>query len=127
MKARILVIDDDPDIVEVLRARLEANDYSVLSASDGEDGLIKIRQEAPDLVVLDIIMPRMDGFNLVKEIKANKETRDIPIIILTAKDKMRDLFEMEGVSEYMVKPFKTEELLEKIKSLLIKQKKIDEY
>jgi len=111
MSKRILVVDDEPDIVEVVRLRLEANNYEVIAAYDGEEGLRKARNEQPDLIILDILMPEMDGYTFVRELKADESIKDIPIVVLTAKDKMRDLFAIEGIKDYIVKPFKGEELV----------------
>lgn len=113
-KKKILIVDDEPELVEMLRMRLEASDYEVVSANDGEEGLQKTKSEKPDLVVLDIMMPKKDGYTFVKEMKTDKTTKHIPVIVLTAKTKMQDLFEMEGVKDYVVKPFESKELLAKI-------------
>ena len=115
---KILIVDDNPDIVNLVKVRLEANHYQALAAYDGEEALKVVAQQKPDLMIVDIIMPKVDGYNFVKEIKSNKETREIPIIILTAKEKMKDLFAIEGVADYIIKPFKDEELIGKIKTLL---------
>ncbi|MFC1480144.1 PleD family two-component system response regulator [Candidatus Omnitrophota bacterium] len=120
MANKILLIDDDPIIVKVVKSRLEASSYKVISASNGSEGLEKAVNEHPDLIILDIMMPEMDGYAFVKEIKSNPSAKHIPIIILTVKDKMKDLFEMEGVKDYLIKPFKEEDLLEKIKKHLEK-------
>jgi CheY-like chemotaxis protein len=97
MARKILVIDDEPDVREMLKERLEANGYTIVIAVDGEDGLQKVDQESPDLIVLDIMMPKMDGYTFVRELKAKQLERPIPIIMLTAKDMMQDLFAFEGV------------------------------
>jgi len=115
MANKILLIDDDPDLVELVKSRLEAEEYEVITASDGSAGLEKSITESPDLIILDIMMPNMDGYTFVKEIKANPSIKHIPIVVLTAKDKMRDLFELEGVKAYITKPFKAEEFLEEVK------------
>lgn len=115
---KILVIDDDPDIVELVKMRLAESGYNVVTAGNGKDGLDKVARENPDLIVLDVLMPSMDGYTFIKELKASQRAKSIPIIILTAKEKMKDLFEMEGVKHYMVKPFDSKELLVKIKQCL---------
>jgi two-component system alkaline phosphatase synthesis response regulator PhoP len=114
-KKRILLVDDEPELVEMLTTRLEANDYDVSIAFDGEAGLKKLRDEMPDLVVLDVGLPGMDGYTFVRAASADEKIKQVPIIILTSRDKMQDLFEMEGIKEYVTKPFEAEELLEKIK------------
>jgi len=115
---KILVIDDDPEIVDLVKSRLEASNYSVVTACDGEDGLDKTRHESPHLIIVDIAMPKKDGYTFVLDLKSKDEFKNIPIVILTAKDKMRDIFAAEDVHHYMVKPFVAKELLEKLKELL---------
>ncbi len=117
-KRLILVVDDEADVVSVLSKRLEDSGYEVMAASDGQEGLQKINKEKPDLIILDIGMPRMDGYTLMRELKSNADFKSIPVIVLTARGQMQDLFKMEGVKDYMTKPFKSEELLERIKKLL---------
>jgi len=97
---------------------LEAQDYDVITASTGDEGLKKVRSEKPDLILLDIMMPLTDGYTFVREIKASEEFKSIPIIIQTAKAELKDLLEVEGVSDYIVKPYKAEEILEMVKKYL---------
>ena len=123
MSKKILVIDDEPAIVKVVKSRLEANKYQVISASDGEEGLTKIVSEKPDLVILDLMMPKMDGYNMLINIKEMSETigiQDVPVIVLTARgeQKIKDMVEHEKIADYMVKPFKGEELVAKVKKIL---------
>ncbi|MBU0467408.1 MAG: response regulator transcription factor [Candidatus Omnitrophota bacterium] len=113
---KVLLIDDEPHIVKMVKSRLEANGYEVVTAFDGEEGLAKMILERPDIVVLDIRMPKMDGYTFARELK--KEKNKVPIIILTANAAMTDLFEEEGITDCVYKPFKTEELLEKIRKHL---------
>ena len=114
MKKKILIIDDDQSTVLVLKARLEANGFDVISASDGDEGLKLLEKQDPDLILLDIVMPKMDGYTFVRKMKYNNSIRPIPIIMLTASDQMKDLFELEGVKDYVVKPFDPGTLLKKI-------------
>ena len=114
--SKILVIDDEPHIVELLRSRLQAHGYDVVTAANGKEGLERVQQENPDLIILDILMPAMDGYTFVRRLR--KDGQQIPVIVLTGQGAMRDLFAVEGVNDYMVKPFKSEELLEKIKKHL---------
>jgi len=120
MAKKILVIDDEPNIVDVLKARLEANGYEVVIAHDGDSGLDAVKLTRPDLIILDVMMPRMDGLTFAKKMKADESIPDIPIIVLTAKEKMRDLFEIEGIKDYITKPYTAPELLEKIRRRLQK-------
>lgn len=117
-KKKVLVIDDEPDFLEMIKIRLEANGYEVIDAYDGEEGLKKAEGENPDIILLDIMMPKKDGYTLLRELKHKKATKSIPIIVLTAKPGMRDLFGMEGINDYIVKPFEDEELLLRIKKAL---------
>lgn len=117
MPKKILVIDDDQEIVELARRRLEANHYEVLTARDGIDGFAILKEHKPDLIVLDVLMPNMDGYSFVQEIKRMDDLRHIPILIVSAKDEMQDLFVAEGVNSFLAKPFKTEVFLEKIQQL----------
>ena len=83
-QARILVIDDDPLFVETTKTILESKDYQIITAFDGDEGLQKARDEEPDLILLDIIMPTQDGFHVCEQIKRNPQLADIPVIILTS-------------------------------------------
>jgi len=115
---KILVIDDEPHFVKMLKRRLESCQYEVVSAPNGNEGLDRVATENPDLIILDIMMPEMDGYTFVKELKVKCENKMAPIIVMTAKAKMKDLFEIEGVADYVVKPYDPDELLEKVKKLL---------
>lgn len=115
----ILVIDDDPYILKVLESRLQASGYRVLTCEDGEAGYKMIKDKRPDLVVSDILMPRMTGYDLIQKLKKETDgTQLIPVLILTAKESMKSFFSGWEIHGFMVKPVKSEELLEKIESLL---------
>ncbi len=118
MPKKILVIDDDPVISELLKNRLEKQNYSVVVAHNGEEGLVRFKSESPDLIILDIKMPKMDGYTFLLEFKKAIDVKTVPIIVLTNKDTMQDLFKLEGVRDYILKPFKMEELLKKIEGYL---------
>jgi CheY-like chemotaxis protein len=123
MSKKILVVDDEPAIVTVLKSRFQACGYKVLTALDGEECLVKMKSEKPDLVILDLMMPKMDGYNVliaIKEMKDSLKIADIPVLVLTARgdNKVRELIEAEKIVGYEVKPFKANELLEKIKKIL---------
>jgi len=117
---KILIVDDKLEVVELVKATLEGEEYQIIDASDGREALEKIGKEKPDLVLLDIIMPKMDGFEVLSEVKKNPKTKEIPIIMLTAKgqkldkDKGREL----GAQDYIVKPFSPSHLLRKIEEVL---------
>ena len=109
----MVVADDDPDIVDILTFNLEAAGYQVQSASDGAAALELATGTAPDLVVLDIMMPRMDGLQVLAALKAEPTTKEIPVVMLTAKTSDSDLWQgwEAGADYYITKPFDLEELL----------------
>ena len=115
---KILIVDDEPDFVRLVKMRLEANGYEVTMAFDGEEGLKKVQQETPDLILLDIMMPKKDGYAFLLDLKKEKATKSIPVIALTGKTKMEDMFKSEGAKDYITKPFKSAELLAKIKEII---------
>ena len=114
---KILVVDDDPEILELTKKGLEANGYKAILALDGVEGLNKAMEEKPDLILLDIIMPNKDGFEMLRELKANAFTRDIPVIMLSAKGETDFLLKGEkfGAVDYFIKPCDWQELLNHIK------------
>ena len=118
MAKKILVIDDDHLTTEILATCLESEHFEVVSAADGEEGLEKAKGIKPDLIILDILMPKMNGYTFVRRLKFDIELRHIPVIILSGQDKMKDLFAIEGISDYLVKPLKEDELLAKVKKYL---------
>lgn len=117
MAKKVLLIDDEPELVKMIKSRLEAHQYSVVTAPNGVLGLKLVESEAPDVILLDIMMPEMDGYTFTKELKSKHLNHVPPVIVLTARSEMKDLFEIEGVADYMVKPFRAEDLLEKIKAV----------
>ena len=129
-RARILIIDDDPDFVQATKKVLESKPYEVLVAYDGEEGLQKTREEQPDLILLDIIMPLTDGFTVCEEIKGNPEYADIPVLMLTSFSQRvgeTTLSVSRGFSleaeDYIDKPVKPAELLARVEKQLRKKKK----
>jgi len=126
-KKKILLIDDDPDFVEAVKVIVENGGYEVKVAYDGQEGLEAVEEEKPDLIVLDVMMPVMNGHEACAKLKGNKDTADIPVILLTAvADRVttstythRDMLESEA-EDYMPKPVEPKELLELIKNWLNK-------
>ncbi|MBF0217534.1 MAG: response regulator [Candidatus Omnitrophica bacterium] len=120
MGKSILVVDDEADIVTQIKIRLEANGYSVTGAYSGEEALAKIKSGVPDLILLDVMMPPPNGFQVCRILKDSPEYKDIPIIMLTAKSTESDKFwgVESGADEYVSKPYSAKELLEKISVLL---------
>jgi DNA-binding response OmpR family regulator len=117
MYAKILIVDDEPPIIDVLRYNLTQSGYRVLVAWDGEQALVLARTENPDLVILDLMLPKIDGIDVCKLMR---QESDIPIIMLTAKDEEIDrVLGLElGADDYVVKPFSVRELMARVKSVL---------
>ena len=117
---KVLVVDDNPDNVELLTKRLKALGYRTAEAYDGEQALVKVAEEDPDLVILDVMMPKLDGFEVCRRLKTDEKTRVVPIIMLTAKrevpDKIKGLD--TGADDYVTKPFNPQELMARVRSLL---------
>jgi adenylate cyclase len=116
----ILAVDDTPENLEILRMRLEANGYEVATAADGEEGLAKTRDMQPDLILLDIMMPKLDGIGVVRLLKQDDLLRSIPVILVTAKADTRDVVEGldAGGDDYLTKPFEHRALLARVRSML---------
>jgi len=133
MQGKILVIDDDPDILDALSMILEANGYEVVTARDGLEGLANLRAEKPDLMILDLLMPKMDGFAVCKELQDPRwsKYRDIPILILTSvrEEASRRRYELEtglqlDVDDYVEKPISPDIMLERVEKLIKKRQKV---
>ena len=120
---RILCIEDEPDMIELIRLILSRHGFEVSGANGGVEGARKIREEMPDLVLLDIMMPDMDGWEVYQQIKADENTKDIPVIVVTAKaqniDKVLGLH-IAKVDDYISKPFTPDDLLESVKTVFAK-------
>jgi two-component system alkaline phosphatase synthesis response regulator PhoP len=119
-KGRILVVDDEIYIVHILDFSLGMEGYEVLTALDGEQALERLKNEKPDLIVLDIMMPKVDGYEVCRTIKSSPETQHIPVILLSAKGRNVDQkmgFDV-GADDYITKPFSPRKLVERINSLL---------
>ena len=121
---KVLIIDDEPVLAMTLEMILELKGFSVISANDGLSGLKKIREEKPDIVVLDVMLPGMDGFKVCENAKSLPETKDIPIIMLTGKDQGEDFDKaMEKKADwYVVKPYNIDHLMTVFDKLLAKVK-----
>jgi len=112
-KKKILVVDDQKHIVRLVQITLEKAGYEVVTAYDGVEALEQVEKENPDMIVLDVMMPRMDGFEVLSRLQADPRHQHIPVIMLTAKAQDADIFKgwQSGVSSYLVKPFNPRELL----------------
>ena len=119
-KKKILIVEDEAQLVDLLKMRLEANDYEVIAAYDGQKGLDKARKEKPDLIILDLILPRMDGYKVCGLLKRDTRYAGVPIIMFTARAQEEHLEQGKevGADAYIAKPFEPQVLLEKIKELL---------
>ena len=119
-KGRILVVDDEIYIVHILDFSLGMEGYEVVTALDGEQALERVAEQKPDLIVLDIMMPKLDGYETCKALKSQADTRDIPVILLSAKGRNVDQktgFEV-GADDYITKPFSPRKLVERINAIL---------
>jgi len=119
-KGKVLVVDDEVYILHILDFSLNAEGYEVITAEDGEQGLAKAKSEQPDLVVLDVMMPKIDGYEVCRQLKQDPKMKDVPVILLTAKgrDIDRKLGLEVGADDYITKPFSPNKLIEKIGSFL---------
>ena len=121
-KKTVLLVDDERDIVELTRLRILSMGYNVIVACDGEEAIEKVRKERPDLVLLDVKMPKLDGYQVCKIVKSDPELKNIPIILFTASS--RHVMELSdralelGAASCIKKPFDSKELLEQIKKLI---------
>jgi DNA-binding response OmpR family regulator len=133
MSAKILVVDDDPDVLEAIGILLEANGFNVVTAKDGVDALNNLKEEKPDLMILDLLMPVMDGFGVCRELKDPRLTKyaQMPIIILSSvkENASRRRYELEtglqlDVDDYVEKPIEHTVLIERVKNILKKTDKL---
>ena len=117
---KILVADDEHDIVEVVKDTLEANGFQVITAFDGEEAIKRVYEESPDLLILDINMPKMNGYQVLENIKEDIIHSHLPVIMLTAKGDIKDKISGlgAGVDDYVTKPFNSFELVARIESIL---------
>lgn len=119
-KSKILVVDDNEQNLELIVAYLDNLDCEVVTACDGLDALEKVRENIPDLILLDIMMPRMSGFEACRKLKSDPQTRDVPIIMVTALNEMSDIERgvESGTDDFITKPVNRLELVTRVKSLL---------
>jgi len=125
-KGKVLIIDDEPDLVETMQYRLDTAGYEVITASDGESGIKKAKENIPDLIILDVMMPGIDGFKTLRSLKQEVATKKIPTVVFScghdeegwAKESLK-----LGAAGYIVKPFETESLLFTVERFTKKEKK----
>ena len=126
--AKILIIEDDPGISKVISSRLSREEYTVLLAADGEEGLRKAQEENPDLIILDLMLPKLDGFEVLKSIKDDDKTKGVPVIILSNLGQTKDIDRgmKLGASDYLIKTdFSISEIIDKVRTNILKGKKED--
>ena len=119
-RTKILIVDDEPNIVQTLQDRLEMNEYDVVTACNGQEGLEQAINERPDVILLDVIMPIMDGHEMLEALRKQPGCDDISVVMLTARSQTQDIARANacGIEDYIVKPFDLSELLEKIESVI---------
>jgi DNA-binding response OmpR family regulator len=120
VSATILVVDDDPVILQLLQVNFEMEGFTVITAADGKEGVERTRLDRPDIVVSDVMMPRMSGLELVAELKADPDTASIPVLLLTAKAQQTDVVDglAQGADDYVTKPFEPLDLVDRVNRLL---------
>jgi CheY-like chemotaxis protein len=119
-KTTIMIVDDNPDMITVMKTVLEVRGYGVVSASDGEQFFDRLAENKPDLILLDVMMPLMNGLEVLKRLRANPETSSIPVMLVTAKVQYQDVLAgyKQGADYYLTKPFTSSQLLNGINILL---------
>ena len=118
MGKNLLIVDDDRTLVKILVSYFNSKGFNGQAAFDGEEALMKLKDFQPNMIILDVHMPKMNGYNFILEAKKIIDLKSIPIIVLTAKEGMDDLFKLEGAREYFVKPVQPELLLELVQKYL---------
>jgi twitching motility two-component system response regulator PilH len=118
--AQILIVDDSPTEIHVLTTILEKHGHTIITASDGEDGVVRARADKPDLILMDVVMPGMNGFQATRQLSKDPDTAQIPIIIVTTKDQETDRVWglRQGAKDYLTKPVDEEALMKKVSTLM---------
>ena len=122
MKKKILIVDDEQDIVESLKFVLEVSNFECFCAYNGEDGLKMAKEVSPDLIILDVLMPKINGYKICRLLKYDNKYKNIPILMVTARSQEEDrlIGEETGVDEYITKPFELDEIVKKVEGYLCK-------
>lgn len=118
MSKKILLVDDAPDFTDVCRARLAKNHYTVITAANGKEALERVHAEKPDLILLDLLMPVMSGYDFLQKMRKEDGMSKTPVIVVSGRDSMRSLFREWEISDFFVKPFDFEQLIERIGKLV---------
>jgi DNA-binding response OmpR family regulator len=120
--AKILAVDDEKEMVELLKVLLEKDGHLVAAAHNGTEALAHLAQETPDLILLDVTMPDMDGYTFVSNLQAEDATRDIPVMVLTGREGLRDTFVVfSNVADFITKPFDVKDLRSRVQAALAKR------
>jgi DNA-binding response OmpR family regulator len=121
-KKKILIVDDEPDILETLKFLIESEGFQSITAMDGEDALKKAKETNPDLIILDVMLPKINGYKVCRLLKFDNKYKHIPILMVTARSQEEDkvIGEETGADEYITKPFDIEELIEKVNNYINK-------
>lgn len=114
----VMIVEDDAVTMALLEKFLTDKKLKVQTATDGLDALEKIRRSAPDLVLLDVMMPKMDGYGFIREVRKDPKLRNLSVVVLTAREMLRDTFVQEGVKDFVTKPYDPEELYKIVKKYL---------
>lgn len=119
-KKKILIVDDEPDIVETVQFLMQSEGFETITAMDGEEALKKAKEENPDLMILDVMLPKINGYKVCRLLKFDNKYKHIPILMLTARSQEEDkiIGEETGADEYITKPFNIDELVDKIRAYL---------
>ena len=119
-KPKVLLVDDEPDLVQMVSLRLKAAGYEVTTALDGQQALDRVKESKPDLMILDLMLPKLDGYKVCRLLKFDERTKEIPVLIFTARAQEQDikLATECGADAYLTKPFEAKTLLEKLQDLL---------
>jgi two-component system response regulator VicR len=127
-KRRVVYIEDEPEMIDLVRLILNRRGYEIIGANGGRDGLDMVRQQIPDLVLLDLMMPDMDGWDVYQQMKADEHTQNIPVIVVTAKaqsiDKVLGLH-IAKVDDYISKPFSPQELVDSVEKVMAKNQPVE--
>ena len=121
---KILVVDDEEQLALAVKIRLQSKGYQVVTVTDGRQALDRLGKEAPDLILLDVLMPVMDGYSFLRELNQRHGRGKIPVLVLTARDQLKELFELEGIEDYIIKPFDHEDLLVRIERVFQRRAKM---
>jgi len=125
---QVVCVEDEPEMIDLIKLILSRQGFEVTGANGGEEGLVAIRETQPDLILLDLMMPDMDGWEVYQKLKADEATREIPVIVVTAKaqsiDKVLGL-QVAKVDDYLAKPFSPQELLDSVRQVLYKKEEME--